>query len=172
MDAHTLEPDADELGGELITQADLAEQVAEDWDQESPMVRALFDDLVRGEQAKAVLAEAQARRLAEFHRDVEHARRNINGLGQVVASIPLSVYLHWSSVYGHEFWAQDDSLDFILNRAGGGAGNPGLRVHTPRKPQVTVDRTLGSAEGEETKPAGAAKCRPAGPRARRGRWAS
>ncbi len=130
----------EDLEGGLITEAELADAVADDMGSDDPVVRRLWDDLLRGEHAKAVMAEAEMRRVAEFNKQFEH--RMQDGLGQLVARIPLSVYLHWTAVHGHEFWDQPDSLDFLAKRAGGGLGNPGLLIETPRKATMIVDRKL------------------------------
>jgi hypothetical protein len=189
IDEPILDDDADDadLGGDLITDDELAGAVADDMGSDDPVVRRLWDDLIRGEHAKAVMAEAETRRVIEFNRSVDH--RFQEGVGQLVARIPLSVYLHWAAVHGHEFWDEPDSLDFLAKRAGGGQGNPGLLIETAGKPTLIVDSTFagvaarqkipaqgdGAGMGESTGPAGAAGVPPAGRfavKGRRGRWAA
>lgn len=131
--------DSEDLDGELITEEDLAGAVAEDMSSDDPVVRKLWDDLIRGEHAKAVMAEAEMRRVIEFNQRLQGQHRFQEGLGQLVARIPLSVYLHWTAIHGHEFWDQPDSLDFLARKAGGGRGNPGLLIETKGRPTVIVD---------------------------------
>ncbi len=133
-----------DLEGDLITQEELASAVADDMGSDDPVVRRLWDDLIRGEHAKAVMAEAEMRRVIEFNQQVDH--RFQEGMGQLVARIPLSVYLHWTAVHGHEFWDQPDSLDFFARQAGGGAGNPGLLIKTQAKATMIVERKLSSRD--------------------------
>lgn len=128
--------ESEALGGELITDEDLAAGVADDMASDDTVIRQLWDDLIRGEHAKAVMAEAETRRVIAFNQQVDH--RFQEGVGQLVARIPLSVYLHWTAVHGHEFWDQPDSLDFLAKRAGG-TGNPGLLIETKGRPTVIVD---------------------------------
>lgn len=181
--------------GELLSEQDLADEtdlmslatpegVDQGW-----LLGELWKDLERGERAQAVLAEAEMRRVIEFNQSLDH--RFVEGLGQTVCRIPLSVYSHWVARYGHEFWQQRDSLDYFLKRAGG-TGNPGFMVHTRGKTQVTVDgrrddlssRSSAAAAssavarasdgGHGEGPAGAVSAVPAAPATKsrgRGRWA-
>lgn len=169
------------LEGELITQEDLADAVVDDMGSDDPIVRALWDDLLRGEHAKAILAEAEMRRVIEFNQSVDH--RFQEGVGQLVARIPLSVYLHWTAVHGHDFWDQPDSLDFLAKRAGGGQGNPGLLVKTQGRATIIKDAHFppavsavrppvsGVSSAAGGAPAATAHSARNNPRARRGRWA-
>lgn len=102
---------------------------------ERQLLDALHADLIRGEHARAVLAEAEMRRVAEFNRQVgEH--RTVDGVGQLIARIPLDTFLHWCATQGTEFWYHQDSIDFLAAR------NPGMLVETARKPTIIVDRPL------------------------------
>lgn len=181
-----LDEQSEDLDGDLITDEELADAVAADMGSDDPVVRRLWDDLIRGEHARAVMAEAETRRVIEFNQRLQGQHRFQDGLGQLVARIPMSVYLHWTAIHGHEFWDQPDSLDFLAKRAGGGRGNPGLLIETKARPTVIVDQAFAGvaaqqssargAEGHERKAAaGAGEAPPAahsGPRGRRGRWAS
>ena len=181
------EANSDDLEGDLITQDELAAAVADDMGSGSPVVRALWDDLLRGEHAAAVMAEAEMRRVIEFNKQVDH--RFQEGMGQLVARIPMSVFMHWTAVYGHEFWNQPDSLEFLAKRAGGGRGNPGLLIETKGRATMIVDRKVGSrvspvsgtgGSGESGKTAAGAQTIapaarpdvPRGKRSRGGRWAA
>lgn len=178
-----IENGSENLEGDLITEEDLAGAVADDMGSDDPVVRRLWDDLIRGEHAQAVMAEAETRRVIEFNQQLQGQHRFMDGLGQLVARIPLSVYLHWTAVHGHEFWDQPDSLDFLAKRAGGGRGNPGLLIETKGRPTIIVDRKIGdkSSAGNQ-QPAGvgrtAAGVADRAPAARstvrgkRGRWAN
>lgn len=185
------ETESDNLDGDLLTEDDLAGAVADDMASDDPVVRRLWDDLIRGEHAKAVMAEAETRRVIELNQRLQGQHRFQDGLGQLVARIPMSVYLHWTAVHGHEFWDHPDSLDFLARRAGDGRGNPGLLIETKGKPTIIVERKLspaghgsGPATCGEKAAAGVQRCSPAaclprrssakaGPvRGRRGRWAA
>lgn len=190
---HSRVVDSDSYGvdGGLFSEQDLVDDadmmslaglgVDEGW-----LLGELWKDLERGEHAESVLAEAEMRRVIEFNQSLEHGF--VPGMGQTVARVPLSVYTHWVARYGPEFWRQKDSLDFILKRAGGGAGNPGFIIKSRGKPQITVDGFRDRAPasnfsgpavdaatgGHGERPAGAAQAAPAAPRpvrGRRGRWA-
>lgn len=181
--------DSDDLSidGEVFTEQDLASEsdlmslsLPGGIDQ-GLLMGELWKDLERGEHAEAVLAEAEMRKVIELNRSLEH--RFIEGAGQVVARLPLSVAMHWMARYGHEFWQQRDSLDYFAKR------NPGLMIQTKSRPTIVVDRKIGrasmtipapaadaAAEGigvnsaaAGDKPAAAAAPRVKG---RRGRWAS
>lgn len=147
-------------------------------DQEA-LLRELWKDLHRGEHAAAILAEAEMRRVIELNQSLDH--RFVDGMGQLVARVPLSVYLHWTARYGHEFWQQADSLDFIANRADGGRGNPGFTIKTKGRPTIIKDELFPPALNTSAptvahggKPAGAVKTTAPAvrPRGRRGRWAA
>lgn len=148
-------------------------------DQEE-LLQSLYKDLHRGEQAKAVLAEAEMRRVIEFQQQFEH--RTIEGLGQLVCSVPLSVYLYWVAREGPDFWTQRSNLDYFAQRAGGGQGNPGFFAKHERKATVRVagnlpPSTAATASDHEERPVGAGLNKPAptassGVRGRRGRWAA
>lgn len=102
---------------------------------ERQLLDALHADLIRGEHARAVLAEAEMRRVAEFNRSIgDH--RMVDGVGQLIARIPLDTFLHWCATQGSEFWYQQDSIDFLARK------NPGMLVETARKPTIIVDRPL------------------------------
>lgn len=88
---------------------------------EDELLDALYEDLHRGEQAKAVLAEREMARVIEATRGIEHGL--VEGLGQCIARIPLSVFHHWGSRYGYEIWNDpQDLLAFLAKR------NPGLMI--------------------------------------------
>lgn len=144
---------------------------------ERRLLDALYDDLERGEHAAAVLAEAEARRIAEYHRAVGPIP-TVEGLGQLVLRVPLDVYLHWHAREGVEFWSQEENVDYIASR------NPGLRPETQRRPVFTMpglpgrDTSLqGSsvAECRSHKPEAAGSTPAPAPTHRvtgRGRWAA
>jgi hypothetical protein len=173
-----LDAETDDIGGDILTEADLCGG-AEGEPMDPGLLAALTRDLERGEQAAAVLAEAEMRRVIEFNQQVgDH--RFIDGLGQLRARLPMSVYLAWIAREGPEFFKDAGNLDFLAKRAGGGRGNPGLLIETKGRATMIVDRTFNSpARGvapvlsdEVEKPAGAAQSVPAVPRrAKRGRWA-
>lgn len=189
------EDTVEDIGGEVFTEQDLADNTADllnltlpDGVDQGWLLKALFDDLRRGEHAQAVAAEAETRRVIELNQRLEH--RMVPGLGQLVARVPLSVYTHWTARYGAEFWQDPDSVEFLLKRAGGGQGNPGFKIQTKGRPTVIVDglRDRNNSAEEEgsvpsaghtgggVKPAGAdmapAVPRPSSPvKGRRGRWA-
>lgn len=142
IEAAIQEPE--EIEGEILTEQDLVDNVEDMMDVAVPdgmdqgwLLKALWDDLHRGEHAQAVLAEAEMARVIELNQKLD--TRTVDGMGQLVARIPMSVYLHWTARYGDDFWRQKDSIDFILNRAGGGQGNPGFVVKSTMKPQVMID---------------------------------
>jgi hypothetical protein len=88
---------------------------------EDELLDALYEDLHRGEQAKAVLAEREMARVIEATSGIEHGL--VEGLGQCIARIPLSVFHHWGSRYGYEIWNDpQDLLAFLAKR------NPGLMI--------------------------------------------
>lgn len=131
--------DSDALGveGDLLSEQDLVDNqdlmdlVTPEGVDQGWLLGELWKDLLRGEHAEAVLAEAEMRRVIEFNRRFEHGF--IEGAGQTVARIPLSVYNHWVARYGHEFFRQKDSLEFFAAR------NPGFLIESRGKPQVVVD---------------------------------
>lgn len=168
------------IEGEVLTERDLADEsdimelstpegVDQGW-----LLGELFKDLHRGEHAKAVLAEAEMQRVIEFNRSVDH--QFIDGLGQTVARIPLSVAMHWIARYGYEFWQQRDSIDFLAKR------NPGMLIKSRGKTSVVVPgqvtsatSALGAAKADIGDCAGAASAAPVAGlrvRGRRGRWAA
>jgi hypothetical protein len=168
-------PSSDTIGGELLSQADLVDDagpqlnfagVDEEW-----LLGALFRDLERGEHAKAVLVEAEMRRIAELNQQLEH--RCIDGLGQLAARIPLDMYLYWQAREGEGFWREQSNLEYF------GARNPGFLIKTKMKPTIVVgDKPFPTRVQSDIttgeKPAGGANPPakpPARPRARRGRWA-
>jgi hypothetical protein len=170
------------IGGDVLTESDLVDGegpditlpdgVDQDW-----LLGRLFKDLIRGEHAKAVTAEAQMRRTIKFSQQFDH--RFIEGLGQLVARVPLGVYLHWVGRYGTEFWQQPDIVDFFEKRADGGRGNPGFKIKTTPRATIVVEKPLLPATaatpacyGVTKEPAGTANTVPAAPvQGRRGRWA-
>lgn len=88
---------------------------------EDELLDALYEDLRRGEQAKSVIAERQMARVIEASRTIEHGL--VEGLGQCIARIPLSVFHHWGGRYGYEIWNNpQDLLAFLEKR------NPGLMI--------------------------------------------
>lgn len=175
-----LDTEDQSIHGEVLDERDLVNEsnlmtlntpdgVDQEW-----LLGELWKDLERGEHAEAVLAEAEMRRVIELNRSLDH--RFIEGAGQCVARIPMSVAMHWIARYGQEFWKHKDSLDFIAAR------NPGFLIKTQGKPQVVVDGfrdQVSPATAEDAasgvsgvRPAGAAQAAPAEPvRGRRGRWA-
>ena len=173
----------DEEGPGLVMPSNLSE---------AELLEDLYKDLLRGDRAKQVLAEAETRKIEDFNRRIEH--RTIEGLGQVIASVPLSVFCYWAAREGHEFWHERSNIDYLARKAkgdGGIAGNPGIVPTTVTKPTIIVDKPF--SQGSENpafamvgRPAGAGA--PAGPTAkaevqnpkganskpvsgRRGRWA-
>lgn len=185
-----IEEDDLPIDGEVLTEDDLVETTADLMDVALPdgvdqgwLMKALWDDLRRGEHAEAVLAEAEMARVIEMNKRLD--TRMIDGMGQLVARVPMSVYMHWTARYGEDFWRQKDSIEFLTKRAGGGRGNPGFMVESTVKPQVVVDGFKKNSAGADdaagggllgVKPADAvgASAVPAkrGPRGRRGRWAT
>src|SRR5258707_15302128 len=67
---------------------------------EELLLQELYKDLYRGEHAAAIAAEAEMRRVIELNQSLEH--RFVDGMGQLAARVPMSVYLHWTARYGHE----------------------------------------------------------------------
>lgn len=179
-DADTESVDGEILNGDELEDASMEEAfslVMPDGIDQEEVLSELWADLLRGEKAKAVLAEAEMARVIEFNRSLEH--RTVDGLGQITCRVPMSTYLHWTTRYGPEFWRHRDSLDFFAAR------NPGFLIDTfHRRTCVTVDQTL-PASGAETpaslvKTAGAtvttdtaapAQPAPSSRRGGRGRWA-
>lgn len=166
-----LEDDLVDAGpSDLVT---LPDGVDQEW-----LLGELWKDLLRGEHAKAVLAEAQMRRVIEFNRSLEH--RMVDGIGQIQARVPLEVFLHWKAREGDDFWRERSNLDFFARR------NPGFRIDTfHRRTCVTVEHTLPASHSGAEAPAGLVKTARAGAgeapalakpapriRGRRGRWAS
>jgi len=144
---------------------------------ERRLLDALYDDLERGEHAAAVLAEAEARRIAEYHRAAGPIP-TVEGLGQLVLRVPLDVFLHWHAREGAEFWNQPENVEYIASR------NPGLRPETQRRAIVSMPGSPfmqgSSAVEHQTHNLGAAGSTPVpapistppAPRVRgRGRWA-
>ena len=133
------------IDGDVLTERDLVDGegpditlpdgVDRDW-----LLDRLFKDLIRGEHAKAVAAEAQMRRVIGFSQQFDH--RFVEGLGQLVARVPLDVYLHWVGRYGTEFWQQADTIDFFERRAGQGQGNPGFKIKTTPRATIVVEKPL------------------------------
>ncbi len=184
-EAAAIQEDDLPIEGELLTEEDLVDNVEDLMEVALPdgvdqgwLLKALWEDLRRGEHAEAVLAEAEMARVIEMNQRLD--TRTMDGMGQLVARIPMSVYLHWVARYGDDFWRQKDSIDFILKRAGGGQGNPGFVVKSTMKPQVVIDGFKASSGSDvaaggvndQVKPAGAPQA-PAVPavRGKRGRWA-
>ncbi len=177
--------EGDYLDGSDLEPGDGPQIVLPDGCDQELLMAALNADLRRGEHAKAILAEAEMRRVIELSQAIDH--RSIEGLGQVAARIPLSVYLHWTARYGPDFWRHRDSLDFIEKRADGGRGNPGFRIKTAGKCTIIVDKPAaklpadqlppdfhrddGTAGAEQSAPA-ATSCQPSAPprSSRGGRW--
>jgi hypothetical protein len=170
--------DTDELSinGELLDERDLADE-KDIMDLATPegvdgewLLGELWKDLRRGEMAEAVLAEAEMRRVIEFNRGLEH--KFIEGAGQVVMRIPMSVAMHWIARYGHDFFKQRDSIEFLAAR------NPGMLIKTKGKPQITIDgfktspgTPADAAAGVSgVRPAGAGNTAPAASSGKRGRW--
>jgi hypothetical protein len=171
------------IDGELLDDNEQLEEAAgpdlclPDSVDQARVLDALYKDLLRGDHARQVLAEAETRKLAEFQAGIEH--RSIEGLGDLIASVPLSVYLYWVAREGPSFWHQRSNVDYLAKRAGG-VGNPGILAKTVHKTMVMVDKPLpadaqSSAAGHE-KPAAAKGLVAAVPSApklgRRGRWAA
>lgn len=146
---------------DLEPNAGLMDLALPDSVDERQMLDALYDDLVRGEHAKAVLAEAEMRKVAEFNRQVG-AHRMIDGVGQLIARVPLDTFLHWCATQGTEFWYHQDSIDYLAAR------NPGMLVESARKPTVIVDRKIGAGSGNPSRE-GVARSLPAAS-TRGGRW--
>ena len=176
------------IDGELLDETEQLEDAAApdlclpDSVDQARVLDALYKDLIRGDHARSVLAEAETRKIAEFHQSVEH--RTIEGLGQLVASVPLSVYLYWVAREGPRFWHDLKNVDFLAHRAGG-VGNPGILAKTMHRATIVVDKPLPavnkvSAAGHEKTPADAKGLASAvrlpsdkvGVRGRRGRWAA
>jgi hypothetical protein len=109
---------------------------------EQRLLDELYKDLKRGDRAREVLAEAETRKVAEFTQAHEH--RTIDGLGQLVASVPLSVFCYWVAREGAEFFHERSNIDFLAKRAGG-TGNPGIMARTVKKPMVMVDKSFPAA---------------------------
>lgn len=120
---------------DLEPNADLMDIALPDSVDERQLLDSLYDDLIRGEHARAVIAEAEMRRVAEFNRQVG-AHRTVEGVGQLIARIPLDTFLHWCATQGTEFWYHQDSIDYLAAR------NPGMLVETERKATIIVDRPL------------------------------
>jgi hypothetical protein len=135
-----------DIEGDVFSEADLADAdgfdaigLPDGVDREQ-LLGELWRDLIRGEHARAVLAEAEMRRVIEVNRQLgEH--RSIEGIGKVAARIPLDVYLHWVARYGSDFWAQRDSLDFLAAR------NPGMLVGVQARGARSVF-DMGGASGK------------------------
>jgi hypothetical protein len=128
------------IEGEAFDAADeLPELVGPATIEEEQLLRLLYKDLERGERAKAILAEAEMRKVAALNADLEH--RPIDGLGCLVARIPLDVYLAWMAREGPNFWHEKGNLDYFAHRANG-VGNPGFLIKTKMKPTITVDRSF------------------------------
>lgn len=179
--SHTLPLDDADIGGDLFTEQDLADVddlsvLAADGRDPEWVLGELWKDLYRGEHARAVLAEAEQRRIIEAFRGMEH--QHIEGIGRLRARIPLDVYLHWTARYGPDFWKQEDTLQFFAAR------NPGFLVENFRlKTTVTVDDKLPAAlvgapaseSGNGVNSAAGVRAPAALPARRvrgRGRWAS
>lgn len=187
IEANAIQEDELPIDGELLTEEDLVDNVTDLMDVALPdgtdqgwLLKALWEDLRRGEHAEAVLAEAEMARVIQMNQRLD--TRTIDGMGQTIARIPMSVYLHWVARYGDDFWRQKDSIDFILKRAGGGRGNPGFVVKSTMKTQLVVDGfkssggdvAAGGVEEHQVKPAGVLRAPavpPAPVRGKRGRWA-
>lgn len=171
------------IAGEILLEEDLVDAGPSDIvtlpdgvDQEW-LLGELWRDLIRGEHAKAVLAEAQMRRVIEFNRSLEH--RMIDGVGQIQARVPLEVFLHWKTREGDDFWRERSNLDYFARK------NPGFKIDTfHRRTCVTMDHTLPAktdvaASMDETAGAGVALGGSPAPAqstpritGRRGRWAA
>ena len=137
------------VDGELLDENEQLEEAdgpgiyVPDGVDEGELLQELYKDLRRGEQAKAVLAEAEMRQVLEVQNQCEHAA--LEGLGELVCSMPLSVYMHWVQREGPEFFHQRKNLEFLAQRAGG-TGNPGLLARHVRKARVTINQTLPGPE--------------------------
>ena len=134
--------DTEELGidGAPMTAADEApELVGPQTIEEERLLRLLYKDLERGERAKAILAEAEMRKIAALNAELEH--RPIDGLGCLVARISLDVFLAWIAREGPEFWHEQSNLAYFAHRAEG-QGNPGFLIKTKMRPQIVVDRSF------------------------------
>ena len=143
--------------------ADLFSLALPDSVDERQLLDALYDDLERGEYAKAVMAEAEMRTIAEFQNNIEH--RTVDGLGQLIARVPLDTYLHWAGRYGADFWQQEDSIDFFARR------NAGFTPVTKAKPTIIVDRKVTNNNASNRAGEGGREVASSPARSRGGRWA-
>lgn len=172
------ELDALDIDGAPMDAAELEDGVglvAPDSIDEAQLLEALMRDLHRGEQAKAVLVEAQMRRVIEASQSLGEGRF-IEGLGQLQCRVPTAVFHHWGQRYGYEIWNNPADLMQYLGRL-----NPGFLVKSRGKTQVVVD---GRREANdvpaapaagipgEARPGGSGRANPRGVSGRRGRWAS
>lgn len=140
------------IDGEVLCERDLIDADGPDFalpdgvDQEW-LLGELWKDLLRGEHARAVLAEAEQRRIIETSRQLEH--QMIEGIGQLRCRVSLDTYLHWTSRYGADFWKQEDSLQFFAKR------NPGFLVDNfhHRRSVHTVDGFRDANTNTNTLPA-------------------
>ena len=99
---------------------------------EGALLAGLNRDLIRGEHAKSVLAEAQMRRVIEASQSLGDAGF-VDGLGQLIARVPASVFHHWGGLYGYEIWNNPNDLIRYLNRL-----NPGFMVKSRGKTQLVM----------------------------------
>ncbi len=167
-----------EIDGSPITDQDILEDADQPFElalpetvDERELLEGLYADLERGEHAKAVLAEAQAREIGRLHQRIG-AHRSVEGMGQVVARVPLDTFLHWCARETGEFWYDQSSINYILR------DNPSLVPETARKPMITKERELDGSLGVAnrgtvtTEPAsGAGLIRSGSARSsRKGRW--
>ncbi|MFA6959948.1 MAG: hypothetical protein WC205_04255 [Opitutaceae bacterium] len=159
------ELESDDIGGEVLSERDLVD--ADDFGFALPdgvnqewLLGELWKDLIRGEHAKAVLVEAQMRRVIDASAQFDH--QFVEGLGQVQCRIPMEVYYHWIAREGSDFWRQQSNLQYFDKR------NPGFLIKTTHKKSIHVvdgfrDRTLSApAEslGGQLLPAATASGRP------------
>jgi hypothetical protein len=167
-----------DIAGEVLDAADLEDSdelfslALPDGVDERRLLDELYADLYRGEHAKAVLAEAETRRVIEWQSQVQH--RPVEGLGQTIARVPLEAFLYWQAREGPDFWHQESNVDYFKRL------NPGLAPVQTMRPTIVVDHKL-PATGTMTETTGrageglgvappAARSTPV--RGRRGRWAA
>jgi hypothetical protein len=100
--------------------------------EECQLLEALYKDLIRGEHAREVQAEAEMRRLIEASKALGEPGF-ADGIGQLVARVPAKIFHHWGLRYGYEIWNNPQDLIRFLDQR-----NPGFMVKSRGKCQLVV----------------------------------
>jgi hypothetical protein len=100
--------------------------------EECQLLEALYKDLIRGEHAKEIHAEAEMRRVIEASKSLGEPGF-CDGIGQLMARVPAKIFHHWGLRYGYEIWNNPQDLIRFLDQR-----NPGFMVRSRQSKHVVV----------------------------------